>query len=411
VVAKHRRSETDPPLGSAGAPVSTAELWPAAAGYDGDGAGPGPGWAAAPVDQSWQEWQDWHDWAPPPVLHPDHPSAQLPRVQFPADHPSRPMPAVRAPGGPDRPGRPARAWSAPPPSPEPGGPGRRRLHAVPDDAAGRRPEVTGLHRQPDGPRREVREVREVRGFQGEPALARRGAPGIAGQVLPRADGQAAQLAQEARDYAAAIREAAERDAAAIREAARREAAELRAGLESMSAELGRVAAYVAENLAAPAATAAALAPPAARPALPGPGSAPLTTRPARPDTGTRPPQPAARPAALPASPPARPATTPGRPDAPPAGQPQKQPRQRQAMRVASYATAALLSFAIATGAAEIGMHGFQFFVFRGGGVGQTPGSETDQQFLAREAAAAHHVAAPQGRHARKAPPAPVAHKN
>jgi hypothetical protein len=81
------------------------------------------------------------------------------------------------------------------------------------------------------------------------------------------------------------------------------------------------------------------------------------------------------------------------------------------MRVASYATAALLSFAIATGAAEIGMHGFQFFVFRGGGVGQTPGSETDQQFLAREAAAAHHAAAPKGRHARHAPPAAVAHKN
>jgi hypothetical protein len=329
VVAKHRRSETDPPLGSAGARVSTAEFWPAAASHD--GAGAGPGWAAAPVDQSWQEWQDWHDWAPPPVLHPDHPSAQLPRVQFPADHPSRPMPAVR-------------------------------------------------------------EAREVRGFQGQPAPPRRGAPGIAGQVLPRADGPAAQLAQEARDYAAAIREAAERDAAAIRAAAQREAAELRAGLESMSAELGRVAAYVAENLAAPAATAAVLAPSAARPALPGPRSAPLTTRPARPA-------------------PARPATAPGRPAAPPAGPPQKQPRQRRAMRVASYATAALLSFAIATGAAEIGMHGFQFFVFRGGGVGQTPGSETDQQFLAREAAAAHHAAAPKGRHARHAPPAAVAHKN
>ena len=71
------------------------------------------------------------------------------------------------------------------------------------------------------------------------------------------------------------------------------------------------------------------------------------------------------------------------------------------MRVASYSTAALLSFAVISGATEIGLHGYKFFVFRAGGVGQTPGNETDQQFLGREAATTHQVMAPKGRHARK----------
>ncbi len=70
------------------------------------------------------------------------------------------------------------------------------------------------------------------------------------------------------------------------------------------------------------------------------------------------------------------------------------------MRIATGATAALLVFAMATGAAEVGLHGFKFFVFREAGVGQTAGNSTDQQFLNRQAAAAHH-SAPQGRHARK----------
>jgi hypothetical protein len=79
------------------------------------------------------------------------------------------------------------------------------------------------------------------------------------------------------------------------------------------------------------------------------------------------------------------------------------------MRLATGATATLLSIAVVAGAAEVGMHGFKFFVFRGGGVGQTAGTETDQQFLARQAqqarraaaaeqAAARQTAAPRGRH-------------
>jgi hypothetical protein len=376
VVPKHRRSELEPSMAPVGAPVNTAEFWPeaigydqaaatagpmavhgewpggngypgwngydgapASTGYDGpawnghdgpawngydapawndyDGGAADPRWAPAPEGHSWQElqnWQNWQEWAPPPMLYPDHPSAPVPRVQFPADHPSGPMPAFREP---------------------------------------------------------------------DPDLDWR-----------------AQLTQEAQDYAAAIREAAEREAeaitqqatsqaAAIREAAERDARELLARLDSMSGELSRVAAYVTENLGAPVTPAIAQALPdaAPAPALPGPRPASPQTRPAKP--GSRPARPDSKPAE-----PAKPRTT-------PASKPQKRPRQLQAMRIATYSTAALLSFAVISGAAEIGVHGYKFFVFRGGGVGQTPGNETDQQFLAREAAAAHHAAAPRGRHARR----------
>jgi hypothetical protein len=132
--------------------------------------------------------------------------------------------------------------------------------------------------------------------------------------------------------------------------------------------------------------------PDARPARPDQVPAPPHSRPAEPARPDRPAKPE-RPDSKPAEP-AKPKTT-------PASKPQKRPRQLQAMRIATYSTAALLSFAVISGAAEIGLHGYKFFVFRGGGVGQTPGNETDQQFLAREAAAAHHAAAPTGRHARK----------
>ncbi len=73
------------------------------------------------------------------------------------------------------------------------------------------------------------------------------------------------------------------------------------------------------------------------------------------------------------------------------------------MRVAAAATAALFSVAVLTGAAEMGLHGFKFFVFRQTGTGETgqPDNETDQQFLAQQAAAAHHAAAPTAHHAVK----------
>jgi hypothetical protein len=78
----------------------------------------------------------------------------------------------------------------------------------------------------------------------------------------------------------------------------------------------------------------------------------------------------------------------GKPAARP--EPRKRSRQQQAMRIAVCGTAGLLSFAAISGATELGLHGYGFFVFREGGVGQTHGHETDQQFLARTSAATCH---------------------
>jgi hypothetical protein len=382
VVAKHRRLEDDLSLASVGAPADS-DFWPEPAGYGqrvvtaGPAAGNGPsgqnrygfgylppdryqgalaepGWAPAPEGQSWREWQDW---GPLPELHPDHPSAPVPRIDLPADY----------------------------------FPGRR-----PDD--------------------DFQAVNPYWTADPGPALADSQAAQIAHEaedyassILAAAEREAAAITQEAASRAGAITQQATGHAAAIREAAELEAAELRAQLESMFGELGRVAAYVTDSLAAPAL-------PAIVPALPDTGPVLPSTRPVRPDTrpaspDSRPSGPQTRPAspgARPSAPdgPARPArpTGPARPAGPktaPAKTPQKQTRQHKAMRVATYATATMFLFAAATGAAEIGLHGYKFFVFRGGGVGQTAGSETDQQFLAKEAAAAHHVAAPKGRHAKK----------
>ena len=463
MVAKHRRYEIEPSFASGGAPA-TAEYWPEAVGYDAapvarptildsgagappygypasygyDGPAAEPGWTAALGAYSWQDFEEWRDWGPPPALHPDHPSAPVPRIQLPADHPSAPLPAIGALDVPDlpqrRPDRSARGRGTPRPLPDTGyGNGSRRLYAVPDgpQVGGRWQESTREYHHENGAR--------VRGpatgsfpngrFPVGPFPDRESLQ-MAGRVLTLADGRAAQIAQEAQDYAAAIRDAAERDAAAItqqatdradaitrqatdeaaavREAAEREVTEQRASLDSMWDELGRVAAYVTEHLAAPALPATAAAPPVIGQALPAtapapPGVSPRVprTRPVLPDT--RPARPEARPARPETSPdasPARPARS-VRPAATPAGKPQKRSRQQQAIRVAAGATAALLSIAAISGATEIGVHGFKFFVFRAGGVGQTPGNETDQQFLARQAAAAHHVAAAKGRHVKK----------
>jgi len=459
-VPKHRRSEIEPSRVSVRTPANRTEFWPEAVGY-GQAAGafgpPGvhggfghqgngyrgpagytddaaePGWQIAPEGQSWQDWEHWQDWGPPPELHPDHPSAPVPRVQFATDHPSGPMPASRTSGPPGVPrwwpDEPARTRNAPPPSPDAGHDnGNRWLYAVPDDAS--YPD----HAAP----REVSLSQEQRGFRWQettdyrrggnpPGLDRGPAPGrfqdgappsrdslwTAGQVLTLAESRAAQIAQQAQDYAAEIREAAQREAAAItqqatghaattreaaerqaaeiREAAEREAGELRARLDSMTGELGRVAAYVAENLAAPPM-------PATAPALPGAALAPPGTRPARPaTTPTKPDTGPAKPITKPTKPDTGPAR-PAKPGTTATKKPQKPGRQQQAMRIAQYSTAALVSFALVFGAAEIGIHGLKFFVFREQGQGQSTDGPTDQQFLARQAAATHHAAAPKGRH-------------
>jgi len=65
--------------------------------------------------------------------------------------------------------------------------------------------------------------------------------------------------------------------------------------------------------------------------------------------------------------------------------------------VAAIAATGLVVFAIAAGSTEMAHNGLKFFVFRAGNTGETAGNETDQQFLAQQAAAAHHST---GRHAK-----------
>jgi hypothetical protein len=69
------------------------------------------------------------------------------------------------------------------------------------------------------------------------------------------------------------------------------------------------------------------------------------------------------------------------------------------MRIATAATATLFAFAVVMAGLEIGTFGFKFFTFRSAGTGETGGSETDQQFLAQQAAAA--AAHTPGRHSAK----------
>jgi hypothetical protein len=517
VVPKHRRSEIEQSRASFWGPANTAEDWPEAVGYGqfGGSAGPmgmpEPGWAASPQERSWQELEEWQSWGPP-AMHPDHPSAPVPRVQFSDDYPSGPMPAPRASGAHDlphrRPGGSARTWNAPRQTPDAGfDNGSRRLYAVPDNAA------AGLA-GPDWPEpvnfqlRQGPSSRDAIGYQRQafpgwqessdyrpesgPFEPGRGpAPGrfrdgrtasrdsAAGQVLTLADGRAAQVTQEAQAYADAICDAAEREAAAIteqasgqaatlrdaaereaatireaaqreaaavtkqatgqaatiREAAEREAAELRARLDSMTGELGRLAAYVTENLVAPGMPATAPALPGATPALPGtipapdgmpakPGTGPAgprtapTSKPHEP--GTRTAKPASAPGTRPGGPVSAPGTRPAKParqTATPTKQGDTQGRQRRAMRIATAGTAALLSVAAVGAVTMTGIHGFKFFVFRESAQGETPGNFTDVNFLAGQKecpgavvcpaaqhhdsapkAAQHHDAAPKGRH-------------
>ncbi|MDR3031636.1 MAG: hypothetical protein LBV78_00740 [Kitasatospora sp.] len=224
----------------------------------------------------------------------------------------------------------------------------------------------------------------------------------AGPVFTPANGQASQSAQEARDYAAAIREAAEREAAAItqdatnradaitqqatdqaaaiREAAEREAAELRARLDLMSGELGRVAAYVAENLAIPPESA------------PGPGggttgpasqATATTTRPASASqlpasATTTKPRPAAKPARVATTTRPRPARQTG---AKPAG------RQAKVMRRMVAAFAVVSAIGAITGTAELALHGFPFFILRadGAGAGETGPKEPANPEMPKQA--------------------------
>ena len=115
--------------------------------------------------------------------------------------------------------------------------------------------------------------------------------------------------------------------------------------------------------------------------MPAPASAPPRprTRPGAPSPRPRTPQ--ARPVGQ--AGPARPRTTRAQDTA---------GRQRKAMRIAAGATVATFSIAVVAAAANIAHFGPKFFVFREAGAGETGGAETDQNFLAQQAAAAKAAA-------------------
>jgi hypothetical protein len=447
VVPKHRRAESAHSLASVGAPMRTVDIWPEAVGYGPVAAAsrpmnghprfgpPGNDLAAdepAFEDEPWEEWQDWRDWGPPPALHPDHPSAPVPRIELSPNHPSGPWQSPGPRRAPDRPvasapqvelspDHPSGPWptpgprrasdlpqrrpggagpartarSVPPRAPEIGDNARnRRLHAVPDDAP-------AMDRAATAPAPPASPGRQGRPPNGEPLR-------MAGQVLTLADGQAAQIARRAQIDAAAMVEAAERDAAAIREAAQRDATEMRARLDSMLSELGQMAAYLTESYAIPPMPATLAPLPAAKPDHPGRTAQPAAA-PVLPDAEPGVPRrTSARPTPKLPSPGAGPGSRPEastRPRTMPAGRSLTHGRQGKAMRAFVWATAGMLAFASIAATTEIAEHGFSFFTFREGGVGETPGSATDQQFEAHRVnergntlPVAHTTAAPTGKH-------------
>src|SRR6266542_3880106 len=181
---------------------------------------------------------------------------------------------------------------------------------------------------------------------------------LAGRILSGAESQAAEIRQEAYEQAAALRAAAEREAAearqqaaAMRATAEAEAADLLTSARTMSSELGRVAAYVTENLTSPGLP---ITRPAARPEAM-PGSEPTVrpeARPTRPAT-----EPTARPGARPSA--RRAARSATKPNG----------RQVKALRKVVIALMAVFLVGAVSGTTEIALHGFSFFVFRNAGAG------------------------------------------
>ena len=339
----------------------------------------------------WPQWE-----GPPPPLHPDHPSAPVPRVRTPL-----------APGADG-------ARRAPDRSPSPGVPRSRPGDSGPPRGANARPQGPAVTQTSSGL------TAPSTGAQSAGTVGFARQPGFGG------GGRMAVIGEEPMNQAVAIRQAAEQDAAAIRqeatgirEAAEKDAEHLRTVILSLSEQLGQVSEYITENLAspgeaptAPAAAVTAALVTAPQTALPTAGPA---TRPVRKVTGpTRPASRHARPVTKPGRSASRPTTgtqgwqartarqavallarpvglaSPARQRTTPAQQ--TAGRQRKAMRIAAGATATLFAFAVITAGVEIGTFGPKFFVFREAGAGETGGAETDQNFLAQEAAAAKTAA-------------------
>jgi len=185
-------------------------------------------------------------------------------------------------------------------------------------------------------------------------LIRSDAVSAAARVQRLASGQSTAIAEATEREVTEIRRQASAQTAAIREAAEREAAELRAAVLEMSAGLGAAASRT-EDLIGP-------AKPVTRPA------GQLTT------------QPAARPATKPRT---RPATG-------------TRGRQVHAMRKVAIAFVAFFLVGVISGAAEIAMHGFSFFLFRnvGAGAGNSSNLNENQGPGQPAAPGAHHKTNP-----------------
>jgi hypothetical protein len=252
-----------------------------------------------------------------------------------------------------------------------------------------------------------------------------------GRMLAEADARAAAIVAAAEQEAAGIQQLAAERAAATLSAAECEAAEFRAAMLKLSTELTGVATHVTEDLAIPARPAAgtvalpatdpaaepvtgsaapesaaelvtgSAAPPAAQPAaLPG-------TRPARDpqqdaaEAPARPGKAAARSAARRAAQPgarvaARSAARPGvSPRRTPKPRSAAKPRARQVSAMHKMIAAFLVLFlaGIVSGGAEIGLHGFSFFLFRntGAGAGNSLNLEENQGPGQRHAPGTQHT--------------------
>jgi hypothetical protein len=188
------------------------------------------------------------------------------------------------------------------------------------------------------------------------------------RILSGADYQAAAVTQQASYQAAMINRQVVHEAAEIREAARLEAAELiqqaslqatalREEAEIAAAEMRNAVSLVQTEFNEFAARVTGTFP---NQVLSAPVTGPLTR-----------PHPPAGPQARPRPAPAE--RTPGKHGPRPARSPAAggQGRQVTAMKIAVAATAVLVGISVLAGAAEIKLHGFDFFVFRATGVGET----------------------------------------
>ena len=294
-------------------PALTDPDWPPS------GTGPGPRWYG------------------PPLLHPDHPSAPVPRVRAPM-----------VPGAGEAGRSPARSSSVgftrSRPNSGPPGPAQRRPGGQPSLGTAARP-GPGAHAhgpgQYPGPRS---------------ALSARPAP-------------RGTRRQGTEQDAAAIRQ----EAAVTREAAEKEAAHLRAVILSLSEQLSQMSAYLRENLGSPGGLATMPAPaiapprPRARPGARSAGTVRPITEPERPTT------------ARPGKPIARPTTT-------------SQGRQARVARKMVAMLAILVSFGVVSGVTELALHGGPFFIFRANGAGASEtGLVEDQGPGQPDAPGAHHA--------------------